>query len=116
MMRCSLTAFPPLSRRLLGDLLAPLGLHTSGPRLSAHTAKRDSGGVFAAIRRWFFVDLSGHDLFDHDCGADHVGGALFAFRASGAQCTIALDRNLLASASEANFFSSVRFPSTLTST
>ena len=49
-------------------------------RSPSRTAFRAS---FPLWRRFVFLNLTRRDLADHDGGADHVGGALFAFRASG---------------------------------
>jgi hypothetical protein len=59
-------------RRFFSYLLAPLGRHAFGPRLSSHAPQRHGGCVLAVIR--------GHG-HDHDGAGVHVSGATLAFGA-----------------------------------
>ena len=74
-------ALPSFLGGILGYFPAPFGAHACCPRLPAHAPQRHSGGVFAVLGD-NVVEFAGRDLADHDGALVHVGGALFAFRAS----------------------------------
>src|SRR5437660_8493094 len=64
------------------NLLTALGGHALGARLPAHAPQRDGGGVLAVRGRGRLVYLAGGEPAYHDGSADHVSGALLAFRVS----------------------------------
>jgi len=65
-------AFRAISFRLFADI----------PSARAFPPMRPSGGVLAVLGGGVF-NLASGDPHDMDCVADYIGGALFAFRASG---------------------------------
>lgn len=74
------TLRPSFSRRLTGNLASLFWGQLLRPCSRALAAHSLGGFVLAVVSLGVFVGLTRRDLHDADGVADHVGGALLAFR------------------------------------
>ena len=97
-----------LVRSFLSDLGPALRRHAFGPRFPALTAKLLHGGALASAG-WRLEFLASGDLHDADGVADHIGGALPAFRSDWRQTSLdAMSPNTLSSSAICFSFSAMR--------
>ena len=74
------------ARPLFRNLRAPFWCHALGALLPAHAAYLGGGLVLAGLGAKVLGFFAAGDPYDLDGAADHVGGALFAFRSDGHAC------------------------------